>query len=75
MIRLKEFFTNLRNSLNDNGVLYATYMYGLYDKTIDSYENFLIKGTDITSREVLKENLILLYSFKNANDAVLVLRK
>ena len=30
-------------------------MYGLYDKTIDSYENFPIKGTDVTSREVLKE--------------------
>ena len=75
MAGLKDFFSNLRNSLNDNGVIYATYMYGLYDKTIDSYENFPIKGTDRTSREILKENLILLDSFKNANDAVLVLRK
>jgi len=75
MTRVKEFFSNLRNSLNDNGVIYATYMYGLYDKITDSYENFPIKGTDVTSREVLKENLILLDSFKNANDAVLVLRK
>ena len=75
MTGLKEFFSNLRNSLNDNGAIYATYMYGLYDKITDSYENFPIKGTDITNREVLKENLIILDSFKNANDAVLVLRK
>lgn len=75
MIGLKEFFANLRKSLNDNGVIYATYMYGLYDKITDSYENFPIKGTDVTSREVLKENLTLLDGFKNVKDAVLVLKK
>lgn len=75
MARLKEFFANLRNSLDDNGVIYAMYMYGFYDKVVNSYENFPIKGTDVTSREVLKENLILLDGFKNVKDAVLVLRK
>ncbi len=75
MVKLKASFAKLRNSLTDNGLIMATYMYGFYDKVSEAYENYPIKGTDITLREVLKEEFVLLDSYKNRKDAVLVLRK
>lgn len=75
MAKLKAKFAKLKNSLTDDGKIIATYMYGFYDKASDSYENYPIKGTDIYLREVLKEELILLDSYKKSKDAVLVLKK
>lgn len=75
MAKLKAKFAKLKNSLTDDGKIIATYMYGFYDNASDSYENYPIKGTDISLREVLKEELILLDSYKKSKDAILVLRK
>lgn len=75
LAKLKVFLNSLVNSLTSKGIVMASYMYGFYDSTNNSYDNYPIKGTDISIREVLKEELILLDNYKNSKDAVLVLRK
>lgn len=75
MAKLKLFLSSLMNSLTSNGIIMASYMYGFYDPMSDSYLNYPIKGTDITIREVLRENYILVDNCRNSKDAVLVLRK
>lgn len=73
--KLRNFYNKLRSSLNKDGMICATYLYGFYDKASDSYENSPVKGTDISIREILTQELIVIDSYKNAKDAVLVLKK
>jgi len=75
LIKLKKLFAGLKNSLTKEGLLLATYIYAFYNEIAECYDTFPIKGTDIISRELLKEELIEIDSYKNVKDAVLVLRK
>lgn len=70
--KLKYFYENLRRSLTSKGLIMATYIYGFYN---GEYPNYPINGTDVTIREILKEELIKVDSYKDDKDAVLVLRK
>lgn len=72
--KLKEIYTSLIDLLTENGLLFAAYIYSLY---VDGeIRNFPIGGTDITGRDLLKEEMLLLPSYKGTDkNAVLVLRK
>lgn len=74
--KLKEKCHGLYGSLKDDGTLLATYIYGFYNNTSGEYRVRPIGGTDITARELLKEELIEIPGYYRENkDAVLVLRK
>lgn len=73
--KLKMLFLNLNSSLKNDGVIMATYIYSFYSTVREEYKSFPINGTDITDRELLKEELIMIDSYRKDKDAVLVLRK
>ncbi len=67
-------FKNLRESLNENGLIFASYIYNFINRN-GEYLEFPINGVDISYRELLREELILIDNYKRGKDAVLVLRK
>lgn len=74
--KLKELYNNLINSLRGEGIILASYIYGFYNKYEKSYRSFPIGGSDITDRELLKEELLYIDSYHRSDkDAVLILHK
>lgn len=72
--RLHQLYQPLLNMLNEQGIIYADYIYGLYqDKEL---RTFPIGGANITGRELLKEEIKLIPNYRGKDqNAVLVLRK
>lgn len=72
--RLYQLYQPLLNMLNEQGIIYADYIYGLYqDKEL---RTFPIGGANITGRELLKEEIKLIPNYRGKDqNAVLVLRK
>lgn len=72
--KLKKVYEPLQAQLTENGQLYAAYIYGLYQD--NEIRSFPIGGIDITGRELLKENILLVPSFKGEDkNGVLILKK
>ncbi len=67
-------FKNLRNSITYKGIILASYIYNFKD-VINEYSNYPICGTDVSYREILREELIWVDNYNRNKDAVLVLRK
>ncbi len=71
---LKKLYAKLYPNLSPNGLILASYMYSFINN-FHEYSNYPIGGKDITSRELLKEELLYVPSYhSNCKDAVLVLR-
>ncbi len=71
---LHTLFQPLIGLLNDNGMIYASYIYHFYMN--QEVKNFPIGGSVITARELLREELLFVPSIHpREQDAVLVLRK
>ena len=72
--RLHQLYQPLLNLLNEQGIIYADYIYGLYQDR--ELRNFPIGGANITGRELLKEEIKLIPNYRGKDqNAVLVLRK
>ena len=72
--KLKEMYHNLKEHLTLNGKIYASYIYSLY--TNGELRTYPIGGTDITGRNLLKEEILLIPSYYlDEQNGVLVLRK
>ncbi len=72
---LMKLYRPLRKALKPKGLILATYIYQFWDKKKDAYDMHPIGGTDLTDRELLREELIWVDNTKQGKDAVLVLRK
>ena len=71
---LKDIFSSLIHQLDDKGVLFASYIYHLYQN--EHVKNYPIGGFDISAREIRKEEVLVIPSFgKHNKDGILVLRK
>lgn len=72
--RLHQLYQPLLNMLNEQGIIYADYIYGLYqDKEL---RTFPIGGANITGRELLKEEIKLIPNYRGKDqNAVLILRR
>ena len=67
-------YHNLKEHLTLNGKIYASYIYSLY--TNGELRTYPIGGTDITGRNLLKEEILLIPSYYlDEQNGVLVLRK
>ena len=74
MTKLKIVYQTLKKELNKNGKLYASYLYNLYQN--GTMRNYPIGGFDITQRELLKEEVLIIPSYHQTNKhGVLVLKK
>lgn len=72
--RLYQLYQPLLNLLNEQGIIYADYIYGLYQDR--ELRTFPIGGANITGRELLKEEIKLIPNYRGKDqNAVLVLRK
>lgn len=72
--KLKEMYHNLKEHLTPNGKIYASYIYSLY--TNGEIRTYPIGGTDITGRNLLKEEMLLISSYHPyEQNGILVLRK
>ena len=60
--------------LNEKGIIYADYIYGLYQD--NELRTFPIGGTNITGRELLKEEMKLVPNYRDYDqNAILILRR
>ncbi len=66
IIGLKKLFEPLKSNLTAKGQIYAAYMYNLYQD--GEIRNFPIGGLNITSRELLREKLLLVPSYKKRSE-------
>ena len=72
--KLHELYQPLINQLKEKGIIYANYIYGLYIH--HELRSYPIGGTNITGRELLKEEILLVPDYrKEDQNGVLVLRK
>ncbi|MBE6154074.1 MAG: DUF3419 family protein [Firmicutes bacterium] len=71
---LNRLYKGLKDILKEDSILLATYIYGF--KNVNSYSSYPIGGTDITYRDLIKEEILEVDSYKmGEKDALLVLRK
>ena len=72
--KLQELYHSLLNMLNEKGVIYADYIYGLYQD--NELRTFPIGGTNITGRELLKQEIKLVPNYCGQDqNGILILRK
>lgn len=72
--KLHELYKSLLNSLQEKGIIYANYIYGLYQN--NELRTFPIGGANITGRELLKEEMKLVSNYRGYDqNGILVLRK
>lgn len=72
--KLHKLFANLLTLLNKDGLIYANYIYGLYQD--QELRTFPIGGANITGRELLKEEIKLVPSARGEDqNGVLILRR
>ena len=72
--RLHQLYQPLLNMLNEQGIIYADYIYGLYQDR--ELRTFPIGGANITGRELLKEEIKLIPNYRGKDqNAVLILRR
>ncbi len=72
--KLRDLYRHLRQLLKEEGMIEATYIYSLYTK--GELRSFPIGGTNITGRELIKEELKLIPNYRDQDqNAVLILRK
>lgn len=72
--KLHELYQPLLKMLNEKGVIYADYIYGLYQD--NELRTFPIGGLNITGRELLKEEIKLIPNYRGHDqNAILVLRR
>ncbi len=67
-------FKKLRQSITSEGIILASYIYNFRD-IIDEYSNYPINGSNVSYRELLREELLWVDNYNHNKDAVLVLRK
>ena len=72
--KLRDLYRHLRQLLKEEGMIEATYIYSLYTK--GELRSFPIGGTNITGRELIKEELKLIPNYRDQDqNAILILRK
>ena len=72
--KLHQLFAGLLTLLNKDGLIYANYIYGLYQD--QELRSFLIGGANITGRELLKEEIKLVpNAYGQAQNGILILRR
>jgi len=71
---LQDLYKGLKSMLKDEGIILATYIYGLKNGNV--YRSYPVGGTDITYRDLIKEEVLEIPSYRtNEKDGVLILRK